>query len=59
MPGDFAFIFALPEGEAAKAVVPFTWVSLNWNPQRPHPPPRRPGPQRISISTSTSRSGRR
>jgi hypothetical protein len=36
--GDFAFIFALPEGEAAKAVAPFTWVSLNWNPHGHIPP---------------------
>jgi hypothetical protein len=36
--GDFAFIFALPEGEAAKAVAPLTWVSLNWNPHGHIPP---------------------
>ena len=43
--GDYAFIFALPEGEAAKAVAPFTWVSLNWNPHGHIPPLRRPGPR--------------
>ncbi|RPH53798.1 MAG: hypothetical protein EHM84_03125, partial [Lysobacterales bacterium] len=40
--GDYAFIFALPEGEAARAVAPFRWVSLNWNPHghiAPAPPP--------------------
>ena len=47
--GDFAFIFALPEGEAAKAVAPFTWVSLNWNPHGHIPPPRRPGPAHFDF----------
>jgi hypothetical protein len=40
--GDYAFIFPLPEGEAAAAVAPFKWVSLNWNPHGhipPAPPP--------------------
>jgi hypothetical protein len=40
--GDFNFTFVVPEGEAAKAVAPFRWVSLNWNPHGhipPAPPP--------------------
>jgi hypothetical protein len=40
--GDYAFLFALPQGEAAQAVAPFKWVSLNWNPHGhipPAPPP--------------------
>lgn len=40
--GDYAYIFELPEGEAASAVAPFKWVSLNWNPHGhipPAPPP--------------------
>jgi hypothetical protein len=39
--GDFHFTFVL-EGEAAKAVAPFKWVALNWNPHGhipPAPPP--------------------
>lgn len=36
--GDYEFVFALPEGKAAKAVSPFKWVGLNWNPHG-HPPP--------------------
>lgn len=30
--GDFELIFRLPDGAAARAVAPFKWVSLNWNP---------------------------
>jgi hypothetical protein len=40
--GDYAFIFALPDGKAARAVAPFKWMSLNWNPHGhipPAPPP--------------------
>jgi len=40
--GDYAFSFALPEGEAARALAPFRWVGLNWNPHGhipPAPPP--------------------
>ncbi|MGH8700771.1 MAG: hypothetical protein ACREVR_06285 [Burkholderiales bacterium] len=40
--GDFNFTFVIPEGEAAKTVAPFRWVSLNWNPHGhipPAPPP--------------------
>jgi hypothetical protein len=40
--GDFAFTFPIPEGDAAKAVAPFKWVALNWNPHghiAPAPPP--------------------
>ena len=40
--GDFNFTFVIPEGEAAKAVAPFRWVGLNWNPHGhipPAPPP--------------------
>jgi hypothetical protein len=40
--GDYPFIFTLPEGEAAKAVAPFKWVSLNWNPHGHHIPPAPP-----------------
>jgi hypothetical protein len=36
--GDYAFIFALPDGEAARAIAPFRWVSLNWNPHGHIPP---------------------
>ena len=39
--GDYAFVFPIP-GEAAKAVAPFKWVALNWNPHghgMPAPPP--------------------
>jgi hypothetical protein len=39
--GDYNFTFAIPEGEAAKAVAPFKWVALNWNPHG-HPPPAPP-----------------
>jgi hypothetical protein len=38
--GDYNRIFTF-EGEAAKAVAPFKWVSLNWNPHG-HPPPAPP-----------------
>ena len=40
--GDYAFVFPIPEGEAAQAVAPFKWVALNWNPHghgSPAPPP--------------------
>ncbi|HJQ62355.1 MAG TPA: hypothetical protein VJ834_05800 [Burkholderiales bacterium] len=40
--GDYELIFMLPQGEAAKAVSPFKWVGLNWNPHghgKPAPPP--------------------
>jgi hypothetical protein len=40
--GDYNVTLAVPEGEAAKAVAPFKWVSLNWNPHGhipPAPPP--------------------
>lgn len=40
--GDYELIFALPENGAAKAVSPFKWVGLNWNPHghgHPAPPP--------------------
>ena len=40
--GDYELVFALPEGEAGKAVSPFKWVGLNWNPHghgEPAPPP--------------------
>jgi hypothetical protein len=40
--GDYQLIFKLPEGEAAKTVLPFKWVGLNWNPHghgEPAPPP--------------------
>jgi hypothetical protein len=40
--GDYAFAFMIPEGEAARAVAPFKWVGLNWNPHghgSPAPPP--------------------
>ena len=40
--GDYELIFVLPQGEAAKAVSPFKWVALNWNPHghgEPAPPP--------------------
>ncbi len=40
--GDYQFTFTVPEGEAAKAIAPFKWVSLNWNPHGhipPAPPP--------------------
>ena len=40
--GDYPFIFTLPEGEAAKAVAPFKWVSVNWNPHGHHIPPAPP-----------------
>jgi hypothetical protein len=38
--GDYNVTFML-EGEAAKAVAPFKWVALNWNPHG-HPPPAPP-----------------
>jgi len=40
--GDYNFTFAIPDGEAAKAVSPFKWIALNWNPHghgKPAPPP--------------------
>ncbi len=40
--GDYAFSFTLPEGAAAKAVAPFKWVGLNWNPHGHHIPPAPP-----------------
>ena len=40
--GDYAFIFPLPEGEAAKAAAPFKWVGLNWNPHGHNIPPAPP-----------------
>jgi len=36
--GDYNFTFTIPEGEAAKAVPPFKWVALNWNPHGHSPP---------------------
>jgi hypothetical protein len=39
--GDYDYDFAL-QGEAAKAVSPFAWIMLNWNPHghgQPAPPP--------------------
>ena len=39
--GDYAFVFPIPD-ETAKAVAPFKWVALNWNPHghgSPAPPP--------------------
>jgi len=38
--GDYNFTFTIPE-EAAKAVSPFKWVALNWNPHG-HAPPAPP-----------------
>jgi hypothetical protein len=40
--GDYQLEFTLPQGDAAKAVSPFKWVGLNWNPHghvAPAPPP--------------------
>lgn len=40
--GDYEMVFAIPPGEAGKAVAPFKWVSVNWNPKghgMPAPPP--------------------
>lgn len=40
--GDYPLTFAIPGGEAARAVAPFKWVALNWNPHghsAPAPPP--------------------
>lgn len=40
--GDYELVFPMPQGEAAKAVSPFKWVGLNWNPHghgHPAPPP--------------------
>jgi hypothetical protein len=40
--GDTELVLALPEGEAGKAVGPFKWLQLNWNPKGhgvPAPPP--------------------
>jgi hypothetical protein len=36
--GDYEFVFTLPDGEAAKALAPFKWVTLNWNPHGHFPP---------------------
>ena len=39
--GDYAFVFPIPD-QATKAVAPFKWVALNWNPHghgMPAPPP--------------------
>lgn len=30
--GDLELVFRLPDGEGGKAVAPFKWVGLNWNP---------------------------
>ena len=40
--GDYAFVFTIPDGDAARAVPPFKWVAVNWNPHghgMPAPPP--------------------
>ena len=40
--GDYQFLFSIPQNEAGRAVSPFKWVSLNWNPHGhvpPAPPP--------------------
>ncbi len=40
--GDYELVFALPQGDATKAVSPFNWVGVNWNPHghvAPAPPP--------------------
>jgi hypothetical protein len=40
--GDYNYTFTVPEGDAAKAVAPFKWIALNWNPHghgHPAPPP--------------------
>ena len=40
--GDYAFVFAIPAGEATQVVTPFKWVALNWNAHghgSPAPPP--------------------
>jgi hypothetical protein len=40
--GDYETILEIPEALAAKAEVPFRWISVNWNPeghQAPAPPP--------------------
>ena len=40
--GDYNFTFTIPAGDAAKAVSPFKWIALNWNPHghgHPAPPP--------------------
>jgi hypothetical protein len=36
--GDYQLVFALPQAEASRAVAPFKWVSLNWNPHGHFPP---------------------
>ncbi len=36
--GDHELVFALPQGEAAKTLLPFKWVGLNWNPHGHFPP---------------------
>jgi len=36
--GDYNFTFVIPDGEPAKAVSPFKWVLLNWNPHGHSPP---------------------
>jgi hypothetical protein len=56
--GDYELRFALPQELLQRALTPFRWVSVNWNPTG-H---RRSGRCRTSTSTSTSwrprRSGR-
>lgn len=40
--GDYPFVFTIPDGDAARAVTPFKWVAVNWNPHghgMPAPPP--------------------
>ena len=40
--GDYALTFPIPDGQAARAIAPFTWVAVNWNPHghgAPAPPP--------------------
>jgi hypothetical protein len=40
--GDYHFTFVIPQGDAARAIAPFKWVALNWNPHghaHPAPPP--------------------
>ena len=39
--GDYELRFALPQELAQRAVTPFQWVSVNWNPMG-HPPPAPP-----------------
>jgi len=39
--GDYQLVFTVPDGEAAKALSPFKWVSVNWNPHG-HTPPAPP-----------------